>query len=181
MASEKGAVLVLVLMIAVVGAILSVALSLGAVNEKNLTQRQLDSAKAFWAAEAGIHAAYWEMTRNDCQAMRILGTQTYCSSCKDCAAKAGYLTGTLATGMYRVLLSSSNSLLKSTGYFPDIDTVRAERSIRAELGKGVLFGYAAFAREDLDGSGNGHIYIDGPPLEADAPDTFPNVRGWQEI
>jgi Tfp pilus assembly protein PilX len=131
-------------------------------------EKKAGSNKSFWSAEAGLQKALWEYSHNNCQGLHkktasgcdttnatlctaVAAGPNYCKTCGD-KCLAFTLTGVDTQGNnysvdYNVFLNNVNSLIKSTGSYPDRVTNPIQRSVQADNGS--PFVYAAFAKRVL--------------------------------
>ena len=155
---QRGAVLLVVLLVTVVIGILGAAVSLRSVNEARLVLRQTSSTQAFWLAEAGAQKAYYDITKNNCLSMKNEATQIVCTGCSSCGTGNKVLTGTLGAGTYQVVVNNGATQLTSTGAFaPNANTPALQRAVQASLAGSPLFGYAAFSVGNMTLSNNATV------------------------
>lgn len=145
---EKGVALILSLIVIIVLTILGAALLLRTVTASKNTEVFLNSARAFWLAEAGVQQTLWELNSGSWSGWTTSG---YDKSLQ---------TSWGATGDYDVTVfnyADSNPRVQVTGYFPSkLDPQPIIRSVNAVLGKsGTVFNYAAFGGTTVTLKGQG--------------------------
>ena len=135
--NKKSSILVVVIIVAVVLTILGTALLHKSITENNLAQKYLDSARAFWLAEAGVNKALDNARNNN-------------------------TSGELASfgdGEYEVIVvaDGSNWKVTSYGYVPSKAACRIMHKIETTISKGIplnFYDYPIFTGEDVNFNGN---------------------------
>ncbi|MBF0122793.1 MAG: hypothetical protein HQL21_05235 [Candidatus Omnitrophica bacterium] len=148
-ASNKGVALVMTLFALVMTTSFGALISLRGINESVLAQRQLYQTKAFWAADAGVQHAMWEVRTRNC--VDIAG----CSSCANCGG--GELSTTIPGAEFTVNVQSGVTTMVSHGYSPSMADPKAQRNIQFSIATSSIFLYAAFAKEEMTISNNALI------------------------
>lgn len=147
--NKKSAALILSIFVLATILIWSGALFLRTFNENNLVKRFCNTTKAFWAAEAGVQKAIWEVKYNSCLGCVQCNTSTVCTNCV-CAGQDKCLSGTITSGDYNaIILAGSPVTITSTGTYPDRnDANRFQRQIKVTL-TSAFFTYAIYVKTTI--------------------------------
>ena len=148
--NKKGSILILVIIVSVVITILGTALLHKSITENNLAQKYLDSARAFWLAEAGINKALTN-ARNDI-------TNSELASFGD--------------GEYEFTVVDDGGNLKVTayGYVPSKDSYRIMHKVETTMSKGIpldFYDYPIYSAGDVDFNGNTYSVINNESAPKD--------------
>lgn len=153
--NKKGIALVVAIVFILVLSVLAFALMVRSIPGGAIANRYAASTQAFWLADAGIQKAVWELNQNSCVDFLQCGTGTACLSCGNCGAGNKCLAGTLGTnGDFDVVMDYGNTLITSTGSFPNRTTASFQRKIQVNLSQNSPFNYAAFAQGSISLSNN---------------------------
>ncbi len=135
--NKKGSILVLVIIISVVLAILGSALLQRSINENNLAQKYLDSARAFWLAESGVNKALDNLRNN----VSSNGGETF------------------GDGEYEYTVTADGGNWKVTayGYVPLKSSYRIMHKVETTMSKGIplnFYDYPIYSAGDVDFNGS---------------------------
>jgi len=150
--NKRGVILVACYMVIVVLTIMGVGFISRSVSGKNLAQRYVDSARAFWLSEAGI-----------ARALNQLRSDYYVSG-------EDLWSGVLIQGSYSVDVDILGEMRKVTARstVPATGQIRAQHVIEAMISSGTpdnFYDHAVYSAGDVDFKGNSYI-IDGDVLYA---------------
>jgi len=149
MRARGQAMLIAMLLLILLGGLGAVAAT-RCVHETQLIRRHVGASRAFWAAEAGLQRAFWDIVNNDCRSMKEAGTEVLCEACNRCGDGNRVLAGGLAGGAYLVVVHKDDPHIISTGSSGSgAGMPPYQRRIEVELGVAPLFGYGAFSKDSI--------------------------------
>ena len=153
--NKRGVALIAACMVIVGLVILGGGVMTRAFSERRLTQRYVDSVKAFWLSEAGVSRALNELRA-------------------DFSVPATPWSGTLTQGQYSVEVEAVGQMRKVTayGYVPNTAAARVERIVEAMISGGTpsnFYDNAIYSAGDVDINGNRYS-VTGDVLYADVLD-----------
>jgi len=163
--NKKGSALILVIFVVVVLVTLSIAVISRTVSEHNISQKNFDSAIAFWSAEAGLNEALKE----------LLGDYNQCGT----NVFSATLSSVDASYSVDINCSGQNRNITSTGVVPATGVARMQRVIQATIKKEVpanFYDNAIYSAGDIDLNGNSYS-VTGDVRYADDCDNPDNITG----
>lgn len=156
--NKKGIALVTMIIFIVILSVLALALMIRSISSGAVANRYAASTQAFWLADAGVQKALGELNQNNCVDFVQCQTSTACISCGNCGTGNKCLAATLGTnGDFDVTMDNGNTLITSTGSFPNRTTARFQRNIQVNLSQNSPFSYAAFAQGSVNLSNNFNV------------------------
>jgi len=136
--NNRGAVLIICCMVIMVLILLGAAVFERSVSEKSFASKYYYSTQALWLAEAGIQRALWELGHNNCAGCSVCGSDRCVSDTR---------TFNSLSGSYSATIHSGNTVITSTGSFPDTNTI--QKTIQASTTFKSVFQYAIFSRDTI--------------------------------
>jgi len=144
---KRGVALIISYMVIAVLTILGTVFIARSISESNTAKRFVDSTRAFWLAEAGVHKGIYALKNEDWSGWTVINSTV-----------RSLVTALGSSGDYNVTISGVNSTyvnITSTGYVPNMATTRpVQRTVRVQYKSTAPFNYAAFGTSSVSLSGN---------------------------